>query len=390
MKNRILVYLGVFCLVALTLGGCVGGQTDPVGFSGVTPHDGLLYLGSTDGKVMAVNPSARNEEIPFPSSSDEWSFLITKSSKSIACGSSSVPVAIYSTPTIAGGLVCVGTYNGKVLMLSPAARSQGADFPQMRSGEWVYPRAEEDVIGSIVGSPVATEDTVYVCSSDSRVYALDMVYGDERWKSDPLDDKLWVTPVVKDGVVYVSTFEGHIYTLSADNGALLPWSFEADIGFVSSPVLYDGTILVGSFDSKLYAIRVGSDVPLWAFPADKWFWAAPVVDEGIVYAGCLDGKVYAIELKTGEEVWEFDTGSPVVSSPALVSDVLVVACDSGDVYALDAAGGGLINKVSMDVSIRGILCVLDGIVYLRAQDNCLYAMDVAKGKIDWQFPVTIK
>jgi len=401
MKNRILIGLSILCFLVLASGGCIGGQQKPIGFSGVTAYDGILYLGSTDGKVITINPSARDENLEFPSSSDgEWSFAITMPSKGMSCGSSSVSVSIYGIPVMVNGLLCVGTYNGKVLMMSPSARSQNSDFPQARSGEWVYPRTE-DVIGPIVGSPVVAGDTIYICSSDGRVYALDATYGDEKWKSVPLGEKLWVTPVVEQETVYVSTFDGHIYTLSTEDGSLLPWAFEAEAGFVSSPALYDDTIFVGSFDRNLYAVRIGDNEPLWEFPGGNWFWAAPVVKDGVVYAGCLDGKVYALDSKTSNKLWEFNAGSPIVSSPALTDESLVVTCDSGDVYIVNIKtriGARVKNpddsqnddRPTIDAHIQGSLCILDGIVYIRAQDNCLYAIDVGKGKVNWKFPLTIK
>ena len=393
MRIKILISLGVFCFLALSAGGCIGGQPAPLGFSGVTSRSGILYLGSTDGKIMAINPSARDQQMSFPSSSSEWSFAFTMPSKGMSCSSSSAPAIIYGTPAVVDGSVCIGIYNGKVLMISSSARSQNLDFPQVKNGEWTYPRTE-DVIKPIVGSPVVAGDTVYVCSSDGRVYALDVTYGDEKWRSEPLGYKLWITPVVEGETVYVSTFDGHIYALSTEDGSLLPWAFEAEVGFVSSPVLYGNTIFAGSFDRNLYAIKIGDNKPLWKFPkgkaADNWFWAAPVVANGVVYASCLDGKVYAIDSKTGNELWEFDAGSFIVSSPALTVDLLVVACDSGEVYALDISNGKPVNNVSIGAPIRGSFCIQEDIVYVCAQDNCLYAMDVGKGKMNWRFPLTIK
>lgn len=394
MKNKILICLGFFCFLVLTSGGCVGGQQKPVGFSGVTAYNEILYLGSVDGKVMAVDPAARKEALPFPSSTTEWSFAYTVPSKGISCGSSSVPIAIYGTPAVIDGSVYIGIYNGKVFMISPEARSQNLDFPQARSGEWAYPKGD-DVIERIVGSPVVADGTVYVCCSDGRVYALDTTYGDEKWKSEPLGYKLWVTPVLREQTLYVSAFDGHIYALSAKDGSLLPWDFESEVGFVSSPVLYDDTIFVGSFDRNLCAIKIGDNKPLWTFPSGDWFWGTPVVKDGVVYAGCLDGNVYALDSKTGNVLWEFDTKNyieddRIVSSPVFVDDLLVVACDSGEVYVINIADGILVNKVSVGHSIRSSLCVQDDIVYIRSQDNYLYAVDVVKGKIDWEFPLTIE
>jgi len=401
MKNRILICLSILCFLVLALGGCIGGQQRPSGFSGVTAHDGILYLGSTDGKVMAVNPSARDQNLEFPSSSDgEWSFIITTPSKGMSCGSSSAPDSIYGIPVVVNDLACVGTYSGRVFIVSPEARSQNLDFPQARSGEWIYPRSE-DVIGPIVGSPVVSDDTIYICSSDGRVYALDATYGDEKWKSEQLGEKLWITPVVEQETVYVSTFDGHIYALSAEDGSLLPWDFKAEAGFVSSPTLYDGTIFVGSFDRNLYAVDISDAKLLWSFPGGNWFWAAPVVKNSVVYAGCLDGKVYALDSRTGNKLWEFDAGSPIASSPALTDEALVVACESGMVYIVNIETGigkqvgnpddpQNVDRATIDAVIHGSLCTLDGIAYIRAQDNVLYVIDVGKERLIWKVPLTIK
>jgi len=401
MKIRTLACVGVFCFLALSAGGCVSSK--PQGYSGVTSYAGILYLGSMDGKIVAVNPSARSQELPFPSSNGEWSYPITTLSKSmLSCSSSPTPVSIYGTPVVVDGSVCVGTYSGKVLMINPSARSQNLSFPHMRGGEWIYPRTD-DVIGAIVGSPVAESDTIYVCSSDGRVYALDATYGDEKWKSDTLGDKLWSTPVVTGETVYVSTFDGHVYALSAEDGSLLPWVFEAETGFVSSPVLYKDTLIVGSFDRKLYAIETDGGDLLWEFPAANWFWAAPVLDDGIAYAGCLDGRVYALNVESGEELWELDTGDfvekkkdHIISSPILVDDSLVVATESGNVFVVNPKTGSpervknpddsqSDDKPSVDAPIWSSLCALDSMVYVRAQDNYLYVVDVAEREMKLKF-----
>jgi len=158
MKVRVLAYLGIFCFFALSATGCVSSAAQQ-GYSGVVPHDGILYLGSMDGKIVAANASDRSQALPFPSANGEWSFAITVPSEGLSCGSSSKPDTIYATPVVVNGSVCIGTYGGKVLMLSPTARNQDLPFPHLRSGEWIYPRTE-DVIGPIVGSPVVVKDTV--------------------------------------------------------------------------------------------------------------------------------------------------------------------------------------------------------------------------------------
>jgi outer membrane protein assembly factor BamB len=212
MKLRIVkiaIIISTLCFYLLSA-GCTGVQRNPVGFSGIECDDGILYIGTIDGRVVAVNPASRASGQEFPSSDGEWSYSPILPSRSFfSCSSSPAPVSIYGTPVVTNDLICVGIYNGKVLMISPSARDENSAFPQLRDGEWAYPRTD-DVIKPIVGRPVINGDVVYACCSDGRVYALDRLYGDELWKSEPLDDKLWISPLIKELTLYVSTFDGHI------------------------------------------------------------------------------------------------------------------------------------------------------------------------------------
>ena len=397
---KIAIVVSILCLYLFST-GCTGVERNPIGFSGVECQDGILYIGSSDGRVVAVNPASREVGQEFPSSDSEWSYSPKVPSKGFSCGSSAAPVSIYGTPVVTDGLICVGIYNGKVSMISPLARNNNSAFPQLKDGEWSYPRSDDILIEPIVGMPAVNGDSVYACCSDGRVYALDRSYGDELWRSEPLDDKLWVTPLIKDGTLYVSTFDGHIYALSTDDGKLLPWSFKAEAGFVSSPALYQDVIYVGSFDRNLYAVRIGDDAPLWKFSAGNWFWSTPLVENGIVYAGCLDGKVYALNALTGDKLWEFDARDPLVSSPILVDDLLIVASETGNIYFLDKQTGtgerlsnfeepGNENITTTGSLIRSSLCNYEGVLYVHTQNDMVLAIDIESERLSWKFSLVNK
>lgn len=342
-------------------------------------QDGILYVGSMDGKVVAVNTSTQTEE---------WSHAITVSSGGLSCGSSSQGVALYATPAVDESLAYIGAYDGRVYALNIATGGE----------RWIYPKSGYIPGGAIVGSPLLLGDTLYISSSDGRVYALDTVYGELKWKSAPLSEKLWTSPSpsINGDTIYVSTYEGYIYELPTKGGSLNkdvePFEvFKARSGFVSSPVIYGDTIFVGSFDRNLYAVKIGYDEPLWGFPSGQWFWAAPLVRDGVVYAGCLDDKLYAINATSGKELWEFNTGSPIVASPIFVDNLLVVANESGKVYVFDVnttPEGGVLapaKTIAVGAQIRARLCADGSMVYIRGQDNRLYAVDIDRGEIAWEF-----
>ncbi len=390
MKYTQIVFLAVICLLGLLGISCIGGGTQLGGWAGVTVHDGIIYAGTLDGRVVAINATSRDLQWSRP--------IVTEPSGGLACDPGPVPAAIYTTPIVVGDFIYVGTYTthgGRMYALG------------ITDGEiiWEYPKGGA-YIGAIVGRPDIDNGIMYVTSSDSTVYALDINRnGLEEWKSEILDEKgerhekLWTSPVVYDGAVYVSTFDGHIYALSVETGELLEWSFKLEAGFASSPVIYEDTIFSGSFDRHLYAVKMGSDVPLWKFPrenpAGNWFWASPVVNEGIVYAGCLDGKLYAIEAKTGEKLWDFNAGNPIVSSPVLMGRLLITVDESGTVYVFDL-DGELANEavpwrtIPIGAGVRSSFCVHEGLVYIRGEDNWIYVVDVDRGQVSWGFPLTIE
>ena len=379
MKYAQIVFLAVICLLGLLGVSCIGGGTQPGGWAGVTVHDGIVYTGSRDGRVVAINAS---------SESQKWDYSLAVPSSGLSCDQSSGSAAIYATPIVDGDLVYIGSYVGEVYALTI---DRGTE-------RWVYPRTGS--IGAIVSSPVIANETIYISSSDGMVYALDTTHGDEKWKSDePLADKLWTSPTVVGDRLYVSTFDGHIYTLSLETGELLDWSFESEAGFASSPVVYEDTIFLGSFDRHLYAVRIGSAEPEWTFPQEKpagnWFWASPVVSEGIVYAGCLDGKLYAIDAKTGEKLWEFNAGNPIVSSPVLMDNLLIMVDESGTVYVFDL-DGELANEavpwrtIPIGADVRSSFCAQEGLVYIRGEDNQLYVVHIGEGKVNEPISLTIE
>ena len=329
--------------------------------------------------------------------------ITTTSGGGLSCGPTSGPTAIYATPIVDGDLVYVSTYSGQVLALSTVARRQNLTFPQQRYGEWEW---DCPLVGAksnaIVADLSVHEDAIYVSSSNGRVYSLDREFGDLNWESKVLDEtyrKLWTSPVIQGDTLYVSTFDGHIYALSAETGERSDWSFQSETGFASSPVIYHDTVFLGSFDRYLYAIGIGSNVSMWKFPqeeaAGNWFWASPIVNEGIVYAGCLDGKLYAIDAETGQELWEFDAASPIVSSPVLMDNLLIVTDESGTVYVFDVStefGDEAVplKAIQIGADVRSSFCAHDGLVYIRGEDNQLYAVDIDKGEVRWKVSLTIE
>ena len=401
-KNKLSLILAVTVLGLLVL-GCTGGPAYQ-GWSGFAGQDGTLYFGSMDGRVFAIDTSARSQNLTFPSEG-EWVFTIPAPTAPggmcgpLGCAPSARPATIYGTPAVAGNLVYVATYasdGGRVFAIDPSARSQKEIFPARYKegkesefkGEWSYPSGDNKPIGAVVGGPIVDEDTLYMGSSDGKLYVLDAVKGDERWT--PFDTggkiKIWTSPAVEDGVVYVSNYERKLFAVSsADGTPVWPKTMELPASIASSPVVSDNTIFFGTFDNYLYAVNSADGTEKWKFKGGNWFWSTPVVKDGVVYTGCLDHKVYALDASTGEKLWQFTADGPIVSNPVLVDNLLVTVSKSGEMYVLESDSGDLVRTVDIGYSVMAPLYAEENMVYVHARNRCVYGIDVQSGEKVWEF-----
>ncbi|MCJ7655855.1 MAG: PQQ-binding-like beta-propeller repeat protein, partial [Dehalococcoidia bacterium] len=157
LRKILSLILSVIALGLIAI-GCGGPAYQ--GWSGFVGHDGILYFGSMDGRVLAINTSARSQGLLFPSEG-EWVLPVKAPAARggmcgpLGCVPTAQPATVYGTPVVAGNLVYVATYagdSGKVMAinrLAPGYDKEG--IPSWNEGEWFYPRKENKSIGAVVG-----------------------------------------------------------------------------------------------------------------------------------------------------------------------------------------------------------------------------------------------
>jgi len=94
----------------------------------------------------------------------------------------------------------------------------------------------------------------------------------------------------------------------------------------------------------------------------------------------------------GRERWSYLTEdqngkpSPIVSSPVLTDNLLIVVNESGTVYVFDLSaefGGEAepLKHISIGAPVRSSFCAQGGLVYIRGEDNWIYAVDINEARI---------
>ncbi|UUU21632.1 outer membrane protein assembly factor BamB family protein [Streptomyces sp. DSM 40750] len=298
---------------------------------------------------------------------------------------------LYASPTVAGGVVYIGSDSNNLYALDTATGGERWTFP---AGGKVWTLANSAGVSS---GPAVADGTVYESSADGNLYAVDVGTGNERWKF-PIGKHGSSSPTVVDGVVYVgggggvvyrlgpggrNDYEnGHVYAVDAGTGEQR-WKFTTRSSADAAPTVADGVVYAGCLDGTVYAVDAGTGKQQWKFTARNYVVESPVVVDGVVYVSSQDYNLYALDAVTGKQRWRFPANKGV-SAPAVVDGIAYVGSGDGNLYAVDVGTGKQRWKFRVGKSVSAPV-VAYGTVYVGSHDGSLYAVDAGTGKQQWKF-----
>jgi outer membrane protein assembly factor BamB len=319
----------------------------PITSSPALSSDGLIVVGSHDGRLIAVDRQGKLR----------WS---------LATGD-----LIFSSPAISAfGAVVVGSDDD---FLHAVDLKNGKALWKLRSGTCAQtvgtgPEASRcDVDG---GPTIGLDGTMYF--GGDAVYAVN-ASGELRWRFQTAGHVSTAPAIMPDGTVVAGSMDNTFYAINRDGSKR--WDFRARGDIESSPAIEeDGTIYFGADDNKLYALSPLGQI-VWAFSTGDDIRATPAIGrDGTVYVGSFDGLFYAVR-RDGTAAWTFRTGDRILSS-ALVDTAGAILFGSQDdrLYCLEPDG-----KLRWSVELGGDvdsspILASDGTIYVGTDDKKLYAL----------------
>jgi outer membrane protein assembly factor BamB len=312
--------------------------------------DGIAYLGATDGRFRAFDLH-----------------------RGVEAWSAELDVA-WSSPSVAGNLVVVGTEDRALVALD---RATGALA-------W---RVSLD--GFAAGSPAIVGDRLFVATSSDRshgrndpgatgkVVAIDLPTHEIAWQED-LPGPSTRSIAVQGSILVVPTDVGIAVAFDTATAREL-WRVPTE-AVTDTPVIAGGMVLFAGLDPEgtrgaLWAVNLEAGRLVWHHqrPSRQTI-EAPVVDAGagLVYVGTVDGDVVALRLADGAEVWTQHLGAEIASSPTKAGDILYVASSTG-IAALLARTGQVLGTLPLD-GIPFSPAVSGGYLIVGTQSGSLYAL----------------
>jgi outer membrane protein assembly factor BamB len=162
------------------------------------------------------------------------------------------------------------------------------------------------------------------------------------------------------------------------------WQYEAksDIGTGNARM---GALVIGTdTDGWLFALDAASGKKRWAYRTGGKIYSTPAVSGDLAVVGSTDRWIYAV--REGRVVWKVETAKPVVAAPLISDGVVYIGAGDGHFRALDLATGKLrwdFDSVKSFVVDRPLEYA--GRLYFGCWGNDFYALDKATGRLIWKW-----
>ena len=238
--------------------------------SGVTISENVVYAGSGDGHLFAIDANSGTEK---------WRFKTEG--------------PVHSIPVVADGMAIFGSYDHHVYALNAA------------TGElnWKF-----DTGQMIVSSPAYVDGKVIIGSRSADLYAINASTGVEEWRYFHWGSWVESSGTTFDGQLYIGSSDDQLLkSFDPENGNLL-WSASLGGSPWSTPAVTQNTVFTGAFGNANYGIdhrggffgvdRLTGEVQwsyLWEKTPDTNIYgvvSSPAAANGMVFFGGLDGVIY--------------------------------------------------------------------------------------------------
>ena len=340
-------------------------RTGDVVSSSAAFKDGLLYIGSRDGSLYALDVKTGQKIWATPPQ-----------------------FSVDVIPYVDNDLVFYGSSSS----LMNAVKAD--------TGELVWQYKAEGVFQS---SPLAVGDVLYCGGGSHSLRALDRNTGKLLWEYK-LD--MWVqsSAAYRNGVVYIGADDGYLHALDAKSGKLL-WQFAAALtndhkidpdipvntvitpdgprsNVLSTPRFHENIALITSVAGSVYGVNADNGELVWTFYGERNVTDA-TADKGVAYFHSDASILRALNASTGEFLWGVRTGTShniwpgayqVGSAAAVWKDTVVVGGNDGDLSAFDRATGRTLWSFRTQGWIMSSPKVQNGIAYVGSNDGWVYAV----------------
>lgn len=293
-------------------------------------RDGVIYVGSVDGKVHALSADDGRER---------WTWA--------------GPHPLYGDALVTDDSVYVIDDANDLIRLDRADGTLQWRLPLRQASAEAGTTPANETITHRTATPIIDEKGIlYAGSIDRSIVAVRSWNGKILWRQ-PAPAPIYAALARQGDDLVAGCYDGTVLVLHRRKGKE---TLRTQLGgaIVSAPVVAGGTLIVGSRDDLLYGLKRPTGAVVWR--NSYWFsWveSTPRLVDGTLYIGASDfRRVSALDPATGKTLWAADVrgltwGSPVVTTDTVFAGTAgqtasdAVIHHEGGIVALDRNTGAV-------------------------------------------------
>jgi outer membrane protein assembly factor BamB len=235
----------------------------------------------------------------------------------------------------------------------------------------------------VFSTPTVAGEVVLIGSCAGTFYAFDKRTGQARWSynihQDGNQTSFHGNPLITEQLILIGTDKscasdgiGHIYAFNKGTGAVR-WKYRTS-GTPTDIALLRSTVYAASFRGELVALDIADGHLLWKFSTgslnpDCQMPSSPViVGDRVFYAG-LDGVLYSFDGVSGKLRWKHDLGKRITTKLSVVDNSLYLGTSASRLLRISAEDGQIQSEFSVPAIPEGRILVGGSVLYVLLEDG---------------------
>ena len=285
-------------------------QGEPMRIAGgLTADEGIVYLGSENGDVVAINAADGNVKWHTPVRSE-----------------------ILADPAVGSGIVAVKGSTGELTALDLATGEE----------KWRYGTETPALTLRGTAAPVIAQGGVFIGTANGKVAVVIAENGQPAWEARlavpsgstelqrivDVDSK----PVLFGGVLYNVAYNGSLVAIDVRNGNII---WKRDYSSYQNLTYAQGRLFVTDASDSVSALNPQGGVEMWSNnDYSGRLLTAPVEFGSYIVVGDNFGYLHFLDIVSGRTVGRLEVGDSIYTAPVVAGDTLYLQTRDGSLLAV--------------------------------------------------------
>jgi outer membrane protein assembly factor BamB len=282
---------------------------------------------------------------------------------------------IVSGPTVANGVIAVGTNSSSVVLLN---QDTGKEL-------W-----RKKVSSEVLSPPAISHQKIIAKTIDGKVYAFDITSGKQLWTAEHGSPSLVLkassSPIVLGDLVLIGFSDGKLDALEIQTGRMV-WQrsiayatgssdVERLVDIDSDPIVKDNVAYLASYQGYIGALSLNDGQFIWRKSGSVY--KNMVLSSNTLYLTDSNDIIWSLDSRTGHVNWKQTAlKARGLTEPVLIGEDIVVGDKTGYLHFIGSQTGELLARSQLSGGVSMSPSVVGRNLYVLTDNGMLNKLSVS-------------